>query len=59
MSCDNGQKMTKEEYESFIKKGTALIQTVEIILKNENINEITSRLKNVLKCSIDFYYHNS
>lgn len=58
MSCSNGQKMTKEEYESFIKKGTALIETVEIILKNENINEITSRLKNVLKCSIDFYYPN-
>lgn len=33
MSCDNGQKMPKEEYESFIKKGTALIETVEIILK--------------------------
>lgn len=58
MSCSNGQKMTKEEYESFIKKGTALIETTEIILKNENINEITSRLKNVLKYSIDFYYPN-
>ena len=58
MSCDNGQKMPKEEYESFIEKGVALMGLVNTFMKNVDIDEITSRVESVLKDTVNLYYPN-
>lgn len=50
--------MSKEEYESLVEKGTALMELVSSFMKNVDIDNITSWVKLVLENSVDSRYPN-
>lgn len=58
MSCGNGQKMSKEEYESFVKKGSALVELMSVFIENTDIDKISSRIKSILEDTVNLYYPN-
>lgn len=50
--------MSKEEYESFVKKGSALVELMSVFIENTDIDKISSRIKSILEDTVNLYYPN-